>query len=303
MRGTSDWQVHEIFKEVDCTDQSKHDDKEAARSDGAKTWHDIGKEIGVYSYNTADQYRDVWENCLNETREDFGVKDIEKLTAEHVQSFLEGKIDQGVAYSTFQAYAAALEKLETALSRYSESHDRGNQYNFSEAIKETRQEAQQTLTRDQAPRAYENPQAIISQIENSTHQLAAQIQYEGGPRVSEVSLIRDYQLKGEGTVSVIGKGGKEYDIKVSNETYGKLEAHIKENGAFKIDQNKYRADIKQAAEKSGQEYNQSHGLRWNFCQEKVTDIQEKGGTYLEALKEASEAMGHERCDITEHYLR
>ena len=38
---------------------SKHRVKEFARSYGAKTRHDIGKCFSIYSYSTADAYRDV----------------------------------------------------------------------------------------------------------------------------------------------------------------------------------------------------------------------------------------------------
>ena len=73
---------------------------------------------------------------------------------------------------------------------------------------------------------------------------------------------------------------------------------------FKVDKDAYRADLKAASEKSGQEYTGSHGLGWNFAQKRFNELQENENlTYKQALKQVSEEMGHHRADITEHYLR
>ena len=60
MRGTIDWQIKELFKTVDEIGISKHDAKIEARNNGATSWHEVGKELGIHSYATADIYRDVW---------------------------------------------------------------------------------------------------------------------------------------------------------------------------------------------------------------------------------------------------
>jgi len=52
---------------------SKQRAKELARSSGAKTWHEIGKHFGTYSYSTADAYRDVWKQVLSFAKREFGV--------------------------------------------------------------------------------------------------------------------------------------------------------------------------------------------------------------------------------------
>lgn len=242
------------------------------------------------------------------------MKDIEKLTGEHVKSFLEYKIEKGISYRTFQQYAAAIEKLEVALNRYSEVNNRGNFYSFESYIREVREVAKEILERTNPTRAYENPKDLIKNLTESEHFLMAKMQYEGGARLHEVSLIKQEQLKGIdmdpftgkeiGKIEVKGKGGYVRDINVSADTYRQVENHIREKGVFKVDKDAYRADLKSAAEKSEQDYTGSHGLRWNFAQERFNELQEKGNlTYEQALKQVSEEMGHHRADITEHYLK
>ena len=306
MRGNINYQVHQVFKEIISFGQSKHEAKAEARADGANTWHEVGKELGIYSYATADQYRDIAKDLMNYTREQFGFKDIEKLSSEHIQAYLENKIAEGVRYSTFQKYAAALEKLEVALNQYAQSHNTGNQYSFD--IQDVRQQASEVLERSQATRAYEDPKALIENIQNSDYKIIAQAQHEGGFRISELNHISEKNFKDNNTFRVIsGKGGKDREVPLSKETYQSLKSLLdkadKSDGKYKFNMNDYRNTLKEAAQASNQDYTGSHGLRWNFAQEKFMELQREGRTYEQALQEVSNLLGHERPDITEHYLR
>jgi hypothetical protein len=80
---------------------------------------------------------------------------------------------------------------------------------------------------------------------------------------------------------------------------------IKQNGLFKIDKDAYRDSLKAAAKATGQQYDirSSHGLRWNFAQERFNTLQEFGKTYDQALAQGSQELGHERAEITLHYLK
>ena len=158
MRGSIVGQVQALFRlsGIAQIGHSKHRAKKLARSSGAKTWHEIGKRLGIYSYSTADAYRDVWKQLLSYAKSNFGVKDIEKLNSEMVHSFLHSKIDQGISKRTFQQYAAAIEKLEVALNMYSERFNRGNTYNFD--LSAVRAYAKEVYVGEQTPsRAYGFP--------------------------------------------------------------------------------------------------------------------------------------------------
>jgi hypothetical protein len=102
---------------------------------------------------------------------------------------------------------------------------------------------------------------------------------------------------------VKGKGGKMRELKVPEKIYSELKSHIEKNGNFKIDKDAYGRDLRAAALASGQAASGSHGLRWNYAQARMMEIQQGGKTYEQALAVVSREMGHERSDITEHYLR
>ncbi len=294
---------------------------------GAKNWHELGKQLGIYSYNTANAYRDVWIQAFRYIREHFRVKDLEKISGAQVAAFLMAKIQQGVANATFLQYAAALEKLEVALNLYAAKMGKDAIYDFSQGIQEARKMAQaQELSRFVGSRAYERPAAVIQALEDERLRLVAKIQYEGGARVGEVKFGPD-QLRGlrpdpvtqqeKGWLAVRGKGGKWREIQITPATYRQLEAAVtavppgaKWGIQNQRDAEAYRLALRAACEKVGEPYRNkqgesrgSHGLRWNYVQNRYLEIQRAGRSLPEAMACTSQEVGHNRADITKHYLR
>jgi len=315
IRGSINYQVNKIFVEsgIFQPGTSKHTEKSIARENGAKTWADLGQRLSIYSYGTAETYKDTWHQCARWVKENLGVKDIEKLQPEHIKAYLETKIAAGVKYSSFERECAALAKFENALNMYATQAGKDTTYEFREAIKEIKQEASQVLDRTVETRAYESPNSVISAIRDEKYQVVASIQYEGGARLNEVWRIEKEDLKGIkqdphtgkqiGAIEVVGKGGKEREIHVSPETYQAAASIIEKNGNLNFDKSEYREALKEAAIESGQDYHGSHGLRWNYAQEKMDELEKNTSmTYEERLQEVAWEMGHERADITEHYL-
>jgi len=238
---------------------------------------------------------------------------VETLQGEHIKSFLESRIADGIKYSTFQREAAALSKFENALNMYADRDGKHNEYSFRGDIQEVRYEASQVLDKNVETRAYDDPKSLISALSNDDYRVVASVQYEGGARLNEVWRVETNDLRGirmdehtgefRGWLEVEGKGGKERVISVSVETYHTVERVLQENGGnMHFDKNEYREILKDAAEKTEQDYTGSHGLRWNFAVDRMEELQGTDMTYEERLQEVSWEMGHERADITLHYL-
>lgn len=306
MRGSIIYQVQTLFKEsgINLLGHSKHADKEAYRATADKkvTWNDIGQNTGIYSYSTADDYREIWITAGKYAKAHFGLKHIETITGEHLQAFLMSKIEKGVAHKTFMKYASALEKLAVALNLYAEKNDIDVKYDFNSDIRVARKIAQKSLKRFDGVRSYENPEELIEMLANP-YRLIAAIQHVGGARIDEVYGIMPSSLKANNCVTVKGKGGKIRDIKIMPEDYTQLEAHLQNEGDFKFNKALYLYHLKTASEKSNQKYNGSHGLRWNFAQNRMEELQKNGKVHEQGLVIVSQEMGHERADITEHYLK
>ena len=87
------------------------------------------------------------------------------------------------------------------------------------------------------------------------------------------------------------------------ELYKQVAEIIRQEGKFKFQYRTYLRHLKTAALETGQPYNGSHGLRWNYAQNTMRRLQNQDRTYDQALTETAQRMGHTRPEITEHYLR
>lgn len=297
MRGSPKYQVSQIFRQsgIFQPGTSKHAVKEAVRAEGARTWTQISEKTAIYSYKTADAYRETWLRCALYARENDGLKDLTKIEPRHIQNYLENVAERGCSRATFNQYAAALGKLENALNAYT-----GKDYSIRDGIEAARESAYD-LAKFDGSRAYDRPAEVLQNLHSPDHRLAACLQYELGCRVSEAGHIRVEQLR-DAELTYQGKGGKVLTKDLSESLRQDLEQRFK-HGELKIDHDSYRADLKRAAEETGQEYQGSHGLRWNYAQNRMTELKNEGRSYYESLGVVSREMGHERPDITEHYLR
>ncbi|MGJ0334458.1 hypothetical protein NG752_10615 [Aliarcobacter cryaerophilus] len=235
----------------------------------------------VSSYKTMESYRRVWNNFFNYLKEHWKIRDFEKIESQHIQAYMDYKIEYYPSKQYLEKISAALGKLETALKNFSKNiHKVEKDYNFS--IRQTiLNEARdlKLVANNYHNRAYKNPMLLISNLKNPINQLAAKIQYQGGARVEGVALIKPEQLLGikidkvtktqKGSIYTKEKGGKQGEVLVSLETYAELENYLSLNSKFKINRQDYYNDIKQAAIISKEVSEGSHGLRWNFAKRRM----------------------------------
>lgn len=319
MRGSIRGQTLHLFHAsgINCIGESKYQAKDSARLELAverrgATSTAIAEKTGIHSIGTRDNYLEKWQEIGRFAKEEFAVRDLEKLTADHVRQFLDYKIELGVSYSHWSGYCAAVGKLENALNAYSDKNDRGNAYDYRSVVNELRSEASSELPRFEGTRNYDRPERLTEAISNPSHQLAARIQHESGLRIAGASRISARQLRGlgrdvhtgrrVGLVDYIGKGGKPGTAQLTPETYQRLADHIRAHGQFNVSADGYRASLESAADRTGQDYNGSHGLRWNFAQERFSELQAAGHCYEKCLGVVSNELGHNRIEITTHYL-
>lgn len=190
-------------------------------------------------------------------------------------------------------------------------------------------------------RAYKYPEKLIHALSCPLCKLAASIQLQGGARVSAVEniyslkrvkpekLVNNYlsdipiirasakhvfvkQLQGikadpytkkeSGYVLTVEKGGKPGLVRLSIPIYQELYDYIDKHGAFHMKYDVYLKALEKAAEKTCQNYQGSHGLRWNYAQNRILELQESGYSFKQAEQIVSWEMKHERPSITQHYL-
>jgi len=318
MRGNFKTQVGRLFQEIDGVGSSKWADKQQARAElqsrgESATSSAIGAMTSIHSNDTNKEYFNKCVELANWAREVDGLKDIEKLSSAHVEAFLAEKIDAGVSLSHWSGYSAAFSKLEQAQEKFALSvRAETKQFGYRAATAALRPEAHAELHRFRGTRNYQNPSALVAALKTDTGRLVAAIQHQSGLRVTAATHIGPDQLKGlikdrysgemRGQIQYVCKGGNVLTASVSHKTYSELQGHVLCKGELKVDHKAYRSELKEAATRTGQEFNSTHGLRWNFAQERFADLIGRGVAYEKALGVVSAEMGHHRISISEHYV-
>ncbi len=268
----------------------------------------------VASYKTMESYRRIWDNFFNYLLEHWNIKDVEKISTEHVAAYMDYKIEYYPSKQYLQKISAALGKLELALHKFALNiHSEPRDYDFS--IRQVLLDEARDLNyvaNNYRNRAYQSPLALIGNLHEHSHRLAATIQYQGGARIEGIALIKQEQLHGiefdsitrmqKGIIFTKEKGGKEGNILVSSDTYEQLENYFNDHKIFKINRQRYYNDIKQAALVTNEISEASHGLRWNFAQRRMFEYAKAGYSYQDSLQQVSYEMKHNRASITSHYL-
>ena len=317
MRGSINGQICRLVTEINRIGVSKflpkQDIRAELKSEGkAVTPQAIAERMGIHGGKTLNNYVGCWKELANFAKSEFELKDMELIDGETVRTFLELKIEEGKSYSHFENYCAAFGALENALKSFTtEVRQEDRDFGIRTVINAIRPEAKAELKSFEGTRNYSDPQKLISEL-SGTSALVAKIQLESGCRVSEASKITADQLKGMttdkftgkeiGQFDFYGKGGK-YNIgNLLPSTYKELQHEIQNKGELKLSQDTYRNNLQKASETSGQDYNGSHGLRWNFAQNRVGELQAHGVGYVQSFGQVSSEMGHNRVYMTEHYL-
>lgn len=331
-------QVIKLFNEsgINCIGQSKYNAKQEQLSNSVIKSRDIHKDMGIYGIETGVKYQKIWTQLLVQTMEKYNISDIKELKAQHINSFLTSHSDK--AKKTLSSYISAVNKLETALNWNSQKEKLHRNYDFQAVIKK-HDEVARAKVFDYKNRTYTDVPKLIENIDNSLHKFVAELQYITGARISEITHINISQLNGN-KLYYNSKGGKEMVKTLPTYIRNQLEDYCRlNNGLFTVNQGSYRHSLKKSAELTNQTYAGSHGIRWTYAKNMydakidklfsryyVQYICEKAGLdpeYVKAniftlkhkeivklrdnqidkiLRQVSEALGHNRPDITMHYI-
>lgn len=304
--GSVAYQTNVAFKDLQAFGDSKHFAKEnfKLRYDGSnqidKFMIAFAKEVGIFSHQTYKDYLSVSIYAAKFAQEKFGIKDISKLDAAHIQAFLKEKVRDGASKPTIQKYSSALAKFETALQlKY------GKEYNFNikSALSDKIKNGLQVKERAGFS-GYAKPDKLVNHIQKMNirdeFKIASRLQFESGVRgLKDLNHIKIINNK---AVSVT-KGGKSRDLSLSPRLLSDLKNHLSNNNlnTFKANYKEYLSVLKAASAATGQRYEASHGLRHNFFENKTAELQRQGMSIQDSWKQVSKEIGHNR--IVHNYTR
>jgi len=270
------------------------------------TPHLIAQQMPVFANTTQQGYLKVWQNFFAFVRESENLRDPSRIKKRHIEQFLQSKIDSGMQYRSFKTYTTAISKLEVALNKVKKYP-----IQYSKAVDRLRKVAKDTLECRTLSRSYTHPDVIVQKL-GGIYQIAAELQLHCGCRISEISELKmdrnmlGYNSSGDGRIRLTNtKGGKIRTVSAPKLLYEKLEKVTRQHGKFQFNRRFYAREFKKAVDNtSGETWSGSHGLRWNYAQNRFYELQRhENATYDEALQTVSQELGHTRLGITLHYLQ
>jgi integrase len=252
------------------------------------------------SFQTAKLYLAEWLKLGNYVRENFGINRVSDIKPQHIESYIEQKAD--LSPKSLKNLSSALGKLENVLNqKLGMEVNFGNRELLTGRFLANKIAAEKLKEYSSSRGAYRNPEGLIEGLSDSTYQLVAKLQYQGGLRIHEVQQLKEHSLK-DGRVEVRGKGGYVRQVEIPPSTYRELREVIEREGRIRFDYKGYLNDLRESSVITDQQYQGSHGLRYNYAQNCYNSLIQQGYGHWEALKITSENMGHHRPEITLHYL-
>ena len=134
---------------------------------------------------------------------------------------------------------------------------------------------------------------------SSLYYISAKLQLEAGLRLDDAINSSKWEINDDdNSITILGsKNGLCYSTKkLSDKTIRQL--RLAKEAGYYAPKNAYVKDLKAA----GADSRGTHGLRYNFAQERYEELRKEGMSHIEALAQVSIDMGHSRVEITRHYL-
>lgn len=251
----------------------------------------------AHSIKSIQNLRTVTTQYIDYLKGNHGNKVVQHINGDTAREFLSSKNISGGSLNTYISTMAKmsdnLQKIGIDSLSRKEVQDIRTQFK-AEGI---------NLQKDHIDRSYTHTDQIIKNVElSSSFGLSARLGVEAGLRLDDAINSEKWRLNEDNSLHISGsKNGLDYTTVMLDP---KLVQQVQEaiNSHYKIDKNDYRSILKEAVEKTGQNYNGTHGLRYSFAQDRIIELKEFGYTHSESLSQISLEMGHSREEITLHYL-
>lgn len=292
-RASAEAAANKFTKVMDGIGQSKAQSKAESGLKSERSGH--AKSDKLHSYSSLENFRSTTKQYFDHVKTEYGTLK-GNINNDTLTDYLKGRLDRNeIKESTANTYLSSLSNIGIAQEKMGMT----NTIDVRE-IAGNLQDEGYTLSREYSNRAYGEPSEIIRGMEQQGYGLSASLQYEYGLRAGDATDSDKWRITESGTLEISGsKNGTTYETApLSDEMRERVQNAIEND--FGVSYSSYVSNMRDIA---GDDWNGTHGLRYNFAQERMEELQMQGYTYRDALEQTSLEMGHSRPEITEHYLR
>jgi len=282
--------INKIMNNANGIGQSKTEARANSETVGQN-----GKQISTmaHSAKSMDNLRSITNQLVNFVKENHSGRVSTNLNNDTIKEFINMKLDNGLSGASANTYISELSKISDNLNQL------GVNTTSREVITNYRDELKENgfnLSRENSDRTNQNSQELVNFMkENSPYGLSAELQKEAGLRVDDAINIADkITINEDNSLHITGsKNGLDYNtIPLSQDLINRVNNAIEQG--YKADYQEYRETMKEAAAATGNEWNGTHSLRFDYAND-----QRANGL---SLSEISDSMGHSREDVVLRYL-
>ena len=284
-----------------CVGEKRHDAKEAAKNGGAHGSHELMQNTGMFSWNTVHKYKSDIHTFATYCKVNYNTNDLTGIKPNMITTFFEEMSNRGYSQNTFEAYCSAIEKFAVVFDKaYPDCSNRMETWH--NAVMEAKEDLKGSFVElDKTTRAYNDPQAMITSLQDDACKMVGMLQLNHGLRLSDACKLQEIKDLGMVAHSKGGQAIKGIYEKLSPEEKTLLNSLNPKD--FEGLKDRYQYQLEKSANACGEEYNGTHGLRHNFARDTYNDYISQGYSHKDALLATAEEMGHHRPDVTETYLR
>ena len=277
--------------------------KQNAYAQGLTGSHEVNARCKIASYASLEKFESQMHVFGRYCFGVEGCRDLNQIKPEMVTNFLTELCDRNYALNTVQSYASGLERVAAVLDAYCPAAQPRTE-TWHAAIDAARPIIATCDAKDQAGRAYADPQSLVAAMPSERLEIAASMQLDHGLRLGDATKINANNIDENNVLRVDNsKNGQTLYIQLSPQEAEQIKACADDNGKIIIPQSEYRSALRSACGSTGQEWQGTHGLRYNFAQDRMAELTGSGLSYEKALHKVSEEMGHHRPEITKTYLK
>jgi len=250
----------------------------------------------AHSIKELQNMRSITTQYINYVKENYDGKVANNINSDSAKSFLEHKAEQ-VSSGTLNTYISTMNKISDNLNKDSiGTLSREDIQSIKSDIKEN-----YSLAKNHENRAYNDPISIRNEMSHTPFSISSDLQHEAGLRANDSIDSSKWTINDDNSLTIHGsKGGITYQTAILSDSLINRVSEAKEMN-YKANYTEYKDTLKEAVQSTGQNWSGTHGLRYNFAQEQVSQLQEQGYTKAQSDGLTSLYMGHSRLDITKHY--
>lgn len=285
--------INRVMSNANGINESKSHSRERSDKVGANG-HKVSDK--AHSIKEVQNMRSITTQYINYVKDNYEGKVAHNINSDSAKSFIESKANE-VSGGTLNTYISTMNKIADNLNKDNiGTLSRENIQDIKNDIKENH-----NLSSTHENRAYNDPISIRNEMSHTPFSLSADLQHLTGLRASDCIDSSKWTINEDNSLTISGsKGGITYQTAILSQNIIDRVSEAKEMN-YKANYTEYKDTLKQAVQSTEQEWSGTHGLRYNFAQERVSELKEQGYTQAQAHGQTSLEMGHSRLEITKHY--